>query len=92
MNKPKGGRGYKAPYETVVIRVPKPLEESIEKQVEDYRKKAIEGIEIEERKKHPSIDFAVSQAKEVLKQKKGARESIEKLLQVLYDVKISLKD
>jgi hypothetical protein len=92
MTKPKGGRGYKAPYETVVMRVPKPLEERIEKQIEDYRSQVIEGVQLEDQKSLPSLDFAVLQAKEVLKQKKGARDSIEKLLQVLYGTKISLKD
>jgi hypothetical protein len=92
MNKPKGGRGYKAPYETVVMRVPKPLEEQIEKQVEDYRKQVIEGVESKEPENLPSLDSAVLKAKEILKQKKGARDSVEKLLQVLYGTKISLKD
>jgi len=37
MNKPKGGRGQKAPYETKLMRVPVPLEDQINKLAEMYR-------------------------------------------------------
>lgn len=37
MNKPKGGRGQKAPYETKLMRVPIPLEKQINQLVELYR-------------------------------------------------------
>ena len=37
MDKPKGGRGKKAPYETTHMRVPLPLKAQIEKLIEDYR-------------------------------------------------------
>lgn len=33
----KGGRGKKAPYKTVVIRVPEPLQEAVEQLIETYR-------------------------------------------------------
>jgi len=37
MDKPKGGRGKKAPYETTCIRVPVSLKPKIQKMIEDYR-------------------------------------------------------
>lgn len=92
MTKPKGGRGYKAPYETVVIRVPKPLESLIEQQIDDYRSVVLEGKELNHQEEQISLDSAILQAKEILKQKKGARDSMEKLLQVIYGVKTSLKE
>ncbi|UAJ71790.1 hypothetical protein IQE94_11665 [Synechocystis sp. PCC 7339] len=38
MYKPKGGRGCRAPYETILMRVPLPLKPQIEKIIKDYRK------------------------------------------------------
>jgi hypothetical protein len=37
MNKPIGGRGKKAPYETTHVRIPVDLKSQVEKLVEDYR-------------------------------------------------------
>jgi hypothetical protein len=37
MNKPIGGRGKKAPYETTHVRIPVDLKAQVEKLVEDYR-------------------------------------------------------
>lgn len=36
----KGGRGKKAPYETIMIRIPLPLKPSVLKLAEDYRREA----------------------------------------------------
>jgi hypothetical protein len=91
MNIPKGGRGKRAPYETTTIRVPVPLLETIETQVNQYREFAVNGTP-------PAMssivvhDDAIACAKEILKQKKSARHSLEKLLQVLLSSDISLKD
>jgi hypothetical protein len=43
MNKPLGGRGKKAPYETVLIRIPVPVYSIVEKIADDYRRLVIEG-------------------------------------------------
>jgi len=37
MPKPKGGRGYKAPYETHQIRVPDPIANQVHKLIENYQ-------------------------------------------------------
>jgi len=97
MVKPAGGRGKKAPYETITLRVPIPLREEIEKQVDAYREFVVNGINPEPVKPEggilssPSREEVINQAKEILKQKKSAKQSLEKLLQVLYGGDISLK-
>lgn len=78
---PKGGRGIKAPYETVVIRVPKPIESDVLELIANFRQgksKPVTALE---------DDAMFELAKSVLKEKKSARESIKKLLQVLLNRK-----
>ena len=100
MNKPVGGRGKKAPYETEVIRVPVPIIPQVEKIIEEYRLLAIEG-EVSEFKKHPQVaasvttvsySEAVQQARQIVKSKKSAADSLAKLLQVLYGGTVSKAD
>lgn len=43
MSKPVGGRGRKAPYETVLIRVPKPIKEQVERLSDSYRSNVAGG-------------------------------------------------
>lgn len=43
MAKPKGGRGYKAPYETHQIRVPDPIAEQVHLLIEKYQEFIEEG-------------------------------------------------
>jgi len=76
---PKGGRGVKAPYETVVMRVPKPLEADILEQVHNFR----EGKErvLEE---HVSKQDMIALAKSLMAAKKSKKLALEKLLQVFY--------
>ena len=42
MIKPKGGRGKKAPYETVAVRVPVPLLETVTTLIEQYRQSVLD--------------------------------------------------
>lgn len=37
MTKPLGGRGKRAPYNTVMVRVPEPIKARVEKLIEEYR-------------------------------------------------------
>lgn len=96
MNKPVGGRGKKAPYETTVVRVPLPLVEKVERQIDEYREFVISGTESSVPRTQTaattlvSYSEAVAHAKDILKQKKSARQSIEKLLQVLYGGEVKL--
>lgn len=50
MDKPKGGRGKKAPYETTHMRIPLPLKLQIEKLIEDYRLSLDDSVESQDRK------------------------------------------
>ena len=94
MTKPMGGRGKKAPYLTTVMRVPTPIAEKVESLIEGYRLSAINGQITQDdlRRIEPwhseytpiSKTEAIEKAKEILTQKKSARVSIIKLLQVLY--------
>ena len=81
-SKPLGGRGKKAPYETLIMRVPVPLVSQVEQIVNNYRSEVIAGIPA--RQKLINRDDAVQEAKKILNGKKSARQSVLKLLQVLY--------
>jgi hypothetical protein len=100
MNKPLGGRGKKAPYETRLIRVPIPIVPKVEQIVDDYRNLVING-EQSEFEKYPNLaacvtpvsySEALQRAKEILKSKKSAADSLAKLLQVLYGGTVSKED
>ena len=94
--KPKGGRGKIAPYETVTVRIPLPIKGDVEKMANDYRESALQPV-IHEIKKMESkksdfmpLNEAISHAQSIMKGKKSARVSLEKMLQVLYGEQISL--
>jgi hypothetical protein len=94
MTKPLGGRGKKAPYLTTVMRVPTPIVEKVESLINGYRLSAIHGQMTQDdlRRIEPwhseytpiSKTEAIEKAREILSQKKSAKVSILKLLQVLY--------
>lgn len=89
---PKGGRGKKAPYNTVVVRIPEDLEARVESMTEQYRKELIEGVKTNEGMTIKSLDEAKKLASQVISQKKNARISLAKLLQLLYDVGVNPKE
>lgn len=45
MNKPIGGRGKKAPYDTALVRVPVPIKPEIEDLIERYRNSVLNNSE-----------------------------------------------
>lgn len=102
MSKPVGGRGKKAPYNTVVMRIPEPLAEKVEKLIDWYRISALEGRITQDDLKRLEpwkSDYsslgkteAILRVREILKRKQSAKQSLLKLLQVLYDSEISEKD
>lgn len=93
--KPKGGRGKQAPYQTKTMRVPLPLINQFENQIEEFRDIAINGIADQadpcsvaiSRMGNDKItrNEAIERAKAILKSKKSARISMVKLLQVIYN-------
>jgi thymidylate synthase len=100
MNKPLGGRGKKAPYETAVVRVPVDLISAIEDMVESYRISAIKGESLQVSEKSKSVisvigvtyQEVIQEVFKILRLKKSASESISRLLKFIYDVNISAND
>lgn len=96
MNKPLGGRGKKAPYQTVVVRIPESLLPEVNDLIEEYRDSLLNNdLNQSEKIKSEDIDTchykkleAIEEAKKILAQKKSAKKSIKSLLQVLYQTKI----
>lgn len=81
----KGGRGLKAPYETTHVRVPVPIKDKVQQLIDDYKNNQISDVK-------ETLDFeaAVSLARDVLKDKKSARASLQKLLTGIYGKDITL--
>lgn len=77
----KGGRGKKADYETKVIRVPLPIVSEVEKIIEDFH----QGLSVNDSSEFKTLEESIVIASTILKSKKSAKESIKKLLQVLYE-------
>jgi hypothetical protein len=76
----KGGRGKKADYETKVIRIPLPIVGEVEKIIDSYHK----GVSVNDSTEFKTLEESIMIASTILKSKKSAKESIKKLLQVLY--------
>ena len=100
MTKPVGGRGHKAPYSTVVLRIPEPLLSHFEEQAEEYRRAAINDNDSEtdlystKRISLVQTDLieAINQAKKILRSKMSKEKSIAKLLQLIYGVEVDFED
>ncbi len=101
MFKPVGGRGNKAPYETVVERVPAPLAEEVRRLAAEYRDLVNAGL-IDPKEnladKYQSMGLcsltfskALEESKKLLAQKKSAKKTVVKLLQVLYGVETDVE-
>lgn len=78
----KGGRGKKAPYKTTHVRVPEPIKAEVERMAAQYRAGELNTM--------PALDDAIQTAQSILRQKKSARASMEKLLTSLYGQTVSL--
>lgn len=87
MNKPIGGRGKKAPYESTHVRVPLPIKSEVEMLIAQFREG---GNEETEQNSLASLEEALQIAGFILKQKKGAKISLEKLLTSIYKVPVTL--
>lgn len=93
----KGGRGHKAPYETTHIRVPVPIKEEVDKLVNKYKECVLQGDKVDINFSSVQSDLisitpddAIQIAQSILKQKKSAKASLEKLLTALYGQEIKL--
>lgn len=56
MNKPVGGRGHKAPYQTIVVRIPIDLKLQVDELVSQFREGGLE-IKIDENTEKPDLDL-----------------------------------
>jgi hypothetical protein len=89
MDKPKGGRGKRAPYSTCIIRIPEALKRRVEILADDYISAALAEVELFDRKDANAVTLvtyaeALQQSKQMLKGKKSASKTVAKLLQLLY--------
>jgi hypothetical protein len=86
MSKPVGGRGIKAPYETTHVRVPVPIKPNVERFIEDFKN----GVDNLTENPLTDIENALITAQTILKQKKSAKVSLEKLLTAIYNIDVKL--
>jgi hypothetical protein len=92
MNKPKGGRGRKANYTTKIVRLPE-IAAIYANLIGDNARDLIEAGEDELELYFCSLEKnqAINVANQILSKKLSARQSLEKLLQVLYQQEIKLQ-
>jgi hypothetical protein len=88
MNKPLGGRGKKAPYETTHLRIPLPIKTDIEKLIENYRLSVIDGIETHDNSLM-SVEDAKLLTRKLIKAKTSKIDTLIKLLTSIYGVEIT---
>ena len=88
MNKPLGGRGKKAPYETTHLRIPVPIKADIEKLIENYRLSVIDGIESDDNGLM-SVEDAKLLTRKLIKAKTSKIDTLIKLLTSIYSVEIT---
>lgn len=88
MNKPLGGRGKKAPYETTHLRIPVPIKTDIEKLIENYRLSVIDGIETHDNGLM-SVEDAKLLTRKLIKSKTSKIDTLIKLLTSIYGVEIT---
>ena len=81
----KGGRGKKADYESKVIRVPLPIVGEVETLIQNLHND-LPSNTLDVSTDSISLESAIEIATNILKSKKSAKESVRKLLQVLYQV------
>ena len=83
-----GGRGQKAPYETTHVRIPLAIKDKVEELSRAYKQSLV--TDDNDSDKQLTFEEAVETAKEILKAKKSARVSIEKLLTAIYKQEVEL--
>jgi hypothetical protein len=86
VNKPKGGRGKRAPYETTVVRVPDPVLEQVEAICDAYRN----GEVLPEKKPVTDFESIREQVDQWRKTAKVGKDKLQNLLQLIYGVDIAL--
>jgi hypothetical protein len=90
-NKPRGGRGIKAPYETTHLRIPLPIKADIEKLIDNYRASVLDGIE-PENNDLISLQDAIALYKKLTRSKVIRIDTVAKLLTAIYKTDVSPDD
>jgi hypothetical protein len=92
IDKPKGGRGKIAPYQTTTVRIPLPLKPDIDRLVEDYRLSVLSpilGAIAKNEDKPIPLEDALIKAQEILGDKKANKKvTVRKLLEAIYGEKL----
>ena len=91
MDKPKGGRGKKAPYNSCTVRIPEDLKDAVETLVKQYRQFILEGIESKSND-IPTIDEIKELSKQLLKGRTTRKEIVIKLVTSIYGVVLTNED
>jgi hypothetical protein len=91
MDKPVGGRGKKAPYETTVKRIPIELEAQIDSMIADYRASLL-GADDRPKNSMLSLSSTIALAKKLIKARKSKIDTIYKLVTGIYNTDIDKQD
>jgi hypothetical protein len=86
MQKPKGGRGVKAPYDSTHVRIPSPLKT----RVEVLKRMYFDGIPDYEYM--PDIKEAMIESKKIVDSCSSSLEVAEKILEFVYGCHVSLEE
>ena len=90
MAKPLGGRGKTAPYKTIGVRIPEPIKSQVQQLCQDYRDEVFGEATPKPSTQPISLDEALENARQILKQRKSAKVSMQKLLTSIYKTDVSL--
>jgi hypothetical protein len=95
MNKPVGGRGYKAPYTTTHVRVPTDIKPQVEALIDNYRAKIMEvddnnSLTTSVDNLLPTLEEGVKLAQGIIDRKQSARKSMALLLSAIYNQEVKL--
>jgi hypothetical protein len=92
---PKGGRGHKVSYESQTVRVPLPILDKVQEFCNAYRESVVKGENQTFEKTQALLsefseisltkDEVIAEAHKILKGRRNARISLEKLLRLLYN-------
>jgi hypothetical protein len=91
MIKPKGGRGKKVPYNSLTVRIPEDLKDTVESLVNDYRQFILDGIKSTE-SDIPTIDEIKELSKQLLKSRATRKDIVIKLVTSIYGIVLTDKD
>ncbi len=78
----KGGRGQKAPWETVMVRCPEPIKGKVQSMIDDWKRSQLDP-DYQAQNQTMALDDLKLIVERILRQKKSARVSVMALLSEL---------